>query len=235
LVVPAKAGTHAAESILEPRTADILHNLRHLWSWVPIAVSLPSGAHSRDPLARPGRRWSSRPSRGICRPGSCIIMSLHKTEGAGNAGRLARPQPRTRKKAYQLVTAGSPKRSGIPCAMVLRLTPRSSRRSGFLVTLAGHDARHRRRLDVSVETTVARFPKFVRNLRPRLHELRKANGNRNFRFQSAYDFEVPSRNRGELWRNFKIGGTVPRGFAVRLACARQSQRKRPPHPAPNFQ
>jgi hypothetical protein len=34
--------------------------------------------------------------------GFCLIVSLGKTEGAGNAGRLARPQPRMQvKKAYE--------------------------------------------------------------------------------------------------------------------------------------
>jgi len=46
--------------------------------------------------------------------------------------------PRTRSlacerwKARKQVTIGSPKQSGIPRAMVLRLIPRSPRRSGFL-------------------------------------------------------------------------------------------------------
>ena len=44
------------------------------------------------------------------------------SEGAGNAGRSMRPQPRMQnRKAYELVTTGSPETSGIPRAMVLRL------------------------------------------------------------------------------------------------------------------
>jgi hypothetical protein len=46
---------------------------------------------------------------------------------------LAHPQPCVQKiKARKQVTTGSPKQSGIPRAMVLRLIPRSPRRSGFL-------------------------------------------------------------------------------------------------------
>jgi hypothetical protein len=45
---------------------------------------------------------------------------------------LARSLVRKSKKHTSKYTTGSPKRSGIPCAMVLRLTPRSLRRSGFL-------------------------------------------------------------------------------------------------------
>src|SRR5581483_8857557 len=39
------------------------------------------------------------------------------------------------------------------------------------------NAKHCRQLDASAEAPVARFPKFVRYLRPHLHELRKAKGN----------------------------------------------------------
>jgi hypothetical protein len=48
---------------------------------------------------------------------------------------LARSLVRKSKKAHELVTTGPPKRSGIPCAMALRLIPRSLRRSGFFVTV----------------------------------------------------------------------------------------------------
>jgi hypothetical protein len=42
------------------------------------------------------------------------------------------------------------------------------------------NAWHWRQLDVSVETSFARFPKFVCYSRPHFHELRKAKGNRIF-------------------------------------------------------
>jgi len=35
------------------------------------------------------------------------------------------------KKAYELVTTGTPKQSDIPCAMVLRFIPRSPRSAGL--------------------------------------------------------------------------------------------------------
>jgi hypothetical protein len=47
-------------------------------------------------------------------------LPLERTEGAGNAGRFARPQPRVRmKEAHELVTTGTPKHHDIPCATVL--------------------------------------------------------------------------------------------------------------------
>jgi hypothetical protein len=50
---------------------------------------------------------------------------------------LARSLVRKSRKHTSKYTTGSPKRSGIPCAMGLRLIPRSLRRSGFLVTVIG--------------------------------------------------------------------------------------------------
>jgi hypothetical protein len=55
-------------------------------------------------------------------------------------------------KTHELVTTGTPQQSGIPRAMVLRFRSCSSRRSGFLVSVAGAMRSHRRLLDVSVET-----------------------------------------------------------------------------------
>jgi hypothetical protein len=50
-------------------------------------------------------------------PRLCQRIVPRKIEGAGNAGCQAHPQPRMRnKKAHELVTTGSPKHSGIPCA-----------------------------------------------------------------------------------------------------------------------
>jgi len=74
-------------------------------------------------------------------------------EGAGNAGCFAHPQPRMQmKQAYELVTTGSPKRPGVPCAMVLRLTPRSLRRSGATFChRRQRNAKHCRQLHASVE------------------------------------------------------------------------------------
>src|SRR4051812_22225917 len=70
-------------------------------------------------------RQASAFSRQTCARGFLFVVP-QKTEGAGNAGRPMRPRPRVRKvKAHELVTTGSPKRHGIPCAMVLRLIARS--------------------------------------------------------------------------------------------------------------
>src|SRR5665213_1973625 len=47
------------------------------------------------------------------------------------------PQPRMQcKKAYELVTTGSPETSGLPCAMVLRLLRALPGAPGFLATIA---------------------------------------------------------------------------------------------------
>jgi hypothetical protein len=56
-----------------------------------------------------------------------------------------------RKKAYELVTTGSPEHSGIPCATALRLTPCSLRRSGSLSPSQVTMRQHRHRLRASVE------------------------------------------------------------------------------------
>src|SRR5262245_46152369 len=58
-------------------------------------------------------------------------MSLGNKEGAGNAGCLVHPRPRVRRKVRELVTTGTPKQSGIPCAMVLRLISCSPRCAGL--------------------------------------------------------------------------------------------------------
>jgi hypothetical protein len=76
--------------------------------------------------------------------------------------------------------------------MALRLIPRSLRRSGFFVTVVQRDAKASSRVNASVEASTARFPKFVRSLRPHLHELRKAKGSSNvLNSNAAFDFEVP--------------------------------------------
>jgi hypothetical protein len=71
-------------------------------------------------------------SRGDIAPELCQQIVPRNSEGAGNAGRLARPQPRMRdKKAHELVTTGLPKRSGTPCANGF---------NGFLRALSGDRA-----------------------------------------------------------------------------------------------
>jgi hypothetical protein len=49
-----------------------------------------------------------------------------------------------------LVTTGTPKHDGIPCAMVLRFPSRSSRGPGFLAPVIGAMDEHRRQLSASV-------------------------------------------------------------------------------------
>jgi hypothetical protein len=71
-------------------------------------------------------------SRGRTCP-SLAFVSPSKTEGAGNAGCWAHPQPRVWWwVTHALVTAGLPKHSGIPCAMVYRLMARSPRSAGLV-------------------------------------------------------------------------------------------------------
>ena len=81
-------------------------------------------------------------------------LSSLKTRGSRECRAFGSPAASyAKKKAYELVTTGPPKRSGIPCAMALRLIPRSLRRSGFLVTVASAMRKHRRQLNASVEAS----------------------------------------------------------------------------------
>jgi hypothetical protein len=68
--------------------------------------------------------------------------------------RRAHPQPRVRgKKAHELVTTGTTPSSGIPCAMVLRLSSCSPRGSGFLAPVIDVKRKLHRQLDASVEAS----------------------------------------------------------------------------------
>jgi hypothetical protein len=96
-------------------------------------------------LARSKCHESTLPAAGVL-PGF-LCRNLQPEERAqGMPG-----APRTRSlacekwKARKQVTTGSPKQSGIPCAMVLRLIPRSPRRSGFL-SPSPRNAKHCREL-----------------------------------------------------------------------------------------
>ena len=86
-----------------------------------------------------GKHMMQLPAAGFARV--VALARRPKSEGAGNAGCLSHPQPCVQvKKARKQVTTGTPKQSGIPCAMVLRLiscSPRSAgldslRRPGFM-------------------------------------------------------------------------------------------------------
>jgi hypothetical protein len=51
------------------------------------------------------------------------VLPFRRSEGAGNAGRPLRPQPRVQcKKAHELVTTVTPEKPGIPYAMVLTVS-----------------------------------------------------------------------------------------------------------------
>jgi hypothetical protein len=84
------------------------------------------------------------------------------------------------KNARKLVTTGSPKHSGIPCAVVLTVSFVRSPETGLSCHHRQRDAKHHRQLDISVEMSTARFPKFVRHSRPLFRELRKAKGSSGF-------------------------------------------------------
>src|SRR5215475_3521785 len=58
-------------------------------------------------------------------PGSCGLNAMRcaEREGAGKAGCFVHPQPRVGvKEPHELVTTGTPKQSGLPCAMALTVS-----------------------------------------------------------------------------------------------------------------
>jgi hypothetical protein len=67
-----------------------------------------------------------------------VIFALWKTEGAGKTGCALHPRSRVQIPVEETHTSIQVQRkhSGLPCAVVLRLTSCSPRRSGFLVTVA---------------------------------------------------------------------------------------------------
>jgi hypothetical protein len=88
-----------------------------LWLWVPApCAQLRTG---------PGRRCGDTVSRsrGAMRPRFAGNFRPSETEGAGNAGRLVRPQPRVRWQNVEStrVSQVTPRTSGIPHAMVYDL------------------------------------------------------------------------------------------------------------------
>jgi hypothetical protein len=76
---------------------------------------------------------------------------------------------------------------------------------GFVVTIPAQ-CKALSRVDASVGASVAPFPKFVCYSRPTFTNFGKLGATAIFNSRAACDFEVPTRNRGKLWRNFKIGG-----------------------------
>jgi hypothetical protein len=64
--------------------------------WIASSRSLSSGAHSRDPLAP--RNDGETQLRDLAARGAQVVFEFfaQKTEGVGNAGCQAHPQPRVR-------------------------------------------------------------------------------------------------------------------------------------------
>ena len=78
-------------------------------------------------------------SRGMICPKLCMNIVPPNMEGAGNAGYALHPRSRVpicAKRAHTSIQVQR-RHSGIPCAMALRLTPRSPRRRIRLVTVIG--------------------------------------------------------------------------------------------------
>jgi hypothetical protein len=98
-------------------------------------------------LRRTSRRFAPRndgldialPSRGMICPKLCMNIVPPNIEGAGNTGYALYPRSRVpicAKRAHTSIQVQR-RHSGIPCAMALRLTPRSPRRRIRLVTVIG--------------------------------------------------------------------------------------------------
>ena len=96
-------------------------------------TELSSGAHSRDPLARNNVGMLSR-SRGIFHPRFDRFVALHLKEGAGKTGCTPHPRSRVPMHLAEAHTSIQVRQEhpGLPCAMALRLTSRSSRRTALL-------------------------------------------------------------------------------------------------------
>ena len=87
--------------------------------WIAVSSDLNINSHNH-------------PRGAILRPSDASNVAPSKTEGAGNAGRWPHPQALwAEKERCPQVSTGRPKRSGTPCAMALRLTPRSPRGTGL--------------------------------------------------------------------------------------------------------
>ena len=100
-------------------------------------ASAPRNDGSRVSIRVSNSRCTSAFSRRDA-PEVCVSLSL-KHEGAGNAGCALHPRSRVQKAEKKTHTSIQVQRrlSDIPCAMALRLTPRSPRRRIRLVTVVG--------------------------------------------------------------------------------------------------
>ena len=120
IVIPAKAGS----STLRSR---FIHGL-----WILDRPPQCAIAHKADDDNRIRLRdLAARCARGLSK------SSAQRREGAGNAGCLLHPRSRVQKCAKSAHEhTGTAEHSGIPCAMVLRLMPRSPRRRIRLASVA---------------------------------------------------------------------------------------------------
>jgi hypothetical protein len=101
-------------------------------------------------------------------PELCMHPSPQRSEGAGNAGRSMRPQPRVQNKTKHTskVTTVTPVSPGIPRAMVLTVSFVLSLVTGLPCHHRQRDAKHRRQLERQrrgVRTTRLRRPLHARS------------------------------------------------------------------------
>ena len=119
--------------------AAILPKHKGQWLLVPDrarpCLACPDGGHFPIQNVKRQTRHTLSFSRRVSRPSSASIFRPSVMRAQGMPGADAPAASRTNEKVRELVTTGSPEDAGIPCAMALRLIPRSSRRSGFLVTV----------------------------------------------------------------------------------------------------
>jgi hypothetical protein len=150
-----------------------------------------------------------------------------KSEGAGNAGCLLHPRSRVQdalKNAHTSIQV-QPEQPGIPCAMVLRLMPRSPRRRIRFASVADE-----------LKVRVARLS--FANLR----RLDASHGRQDhtvlpYAASSAKHFNQPSAGRPKIWRR-RLSAVRLRAVSAhgRPPCEHLSRLTlpRPPQPAPTF-
>ena len=119
-----------------------------------VARSLSSGAHSRDPLACPGRPENQTRHdlpAALLRPSRALSPSLESRGRRECRGDQTHPQPRVRKeKAHELVTTGAPNDPAFPARMVLTVSFVLARRPGLVVSVPGATLTRRHQVDISV-------------------------------------------------------------------------------------
>jgi hypothetical protein len=126
-----------------------------LQRWIASSLSLPCANALRLSQAMTSARTSTSP-RCASRPGYAAFVSRQTQRAQGMPGaRCAPAASRAKtKKHTSVVTTVTPVSPGIPRANgfngFLRALPGES---GFVVTVAGNDAKHRRQLDASVEAS----------------------------------------------------------------------------------